>query len=266
MTPTEFVLWFVYIPWGLCFISVFGFLFTVILGGETLRTLIMGRLDKRTHFALAVSDGGGAASLKRYHFDGTHGVLEREEGKRMEFLPFTTPLSDKDYTPNLLVAQPNATDEQRQLIDEENDRRRAEADRLNHEYPLLNEMAKKRSTLEGRPLWLVHTGKNVAEPPSMVYLQEKAKQYKNAPIVTPVELVSVDTIKDFFTANFSRDRLWSIFQKGRDVEAYGRPKKPLNPLILILGAVAVIFILGGVLILTGGVDFSGWLKGLGVMR
>jgi hypothetical protein len=137
---------------------------------------------------------------------------------------------------------------------------------MNAELPMINEIAKKRCTFEGRPLWLVHMGKNVAETPALVYAQQKAAEMKRAPSVTPVELVSVDAIKDFLSANFSRDRMWGLFNKGRDYEAYGRPKKPLNPLLIIILIVGVLFIGLGALILSGGIDFSGFLKNLGVMR
>jgi len=262
LTPTEFVLWFVYLPWGIALICLLAFVLLIVLGGETLRTLVMGRLDKRTHYAMAFSDGGGGAVLKRYHFDGTHGILENDK----EFLPFTTPLSDREYTPRLLVPTKEATPEQVDAINEENQKRLAEANRLNAEMPLINEVAKKRSTFEGRPLWLVHMGKNVAETPALIHAQEKAAQMRRAPQITPVELLSVDIIKDFLSANFSRDRLWSLVQKGRDIEAYGRPKKPLNPLLIIILVVGFLFIGLGIYILMGGFDFSGFLKGLGVMR
>ena len=261
MSPSEFVFLFVYLPWACAFLGVGAFSFTFIMGGSTLRTIIMGKLDKSTHYALGFSDGGGITQLKRYHFDGTHGILEA--GK--EYVPFTTPLSDTEYTATPIVYPNGAVDEVKRQVDEQNAINVAEAKRRTFEMGLMNEMAKKRATFEGRPFWLLHLGVNAAEQPSVVYAQQKAKERKGA-AVTAAELISVDTIKDFMSSNFSRDRLWSIFQKGRDVEAYGRPKKPFNPMLIIIAVVAAILILVGALVLSGQLDFTGWLKGMGVMK
>jgi hypothetical protein len=157
------------LPYGLAFIAVMSTVFLIVMGGSTLSTLIMAKLIKGSQLVLSFSDGG-LAELRRMDFKGEHGVLE--DGRN--FLLYATPLSDTTYSPDLLVIKPGDSDDMIKAITIENARRTAEANRLNAQMPFLNDMSKRRSFLQGKPLWIGHAGLGVAFPPTLLGEMEKA--------------------------------------------------------------------------------------------
>lgn len=246
------------LPYGLAFVAVMSTVFLIVMGGSTLSTLIMAKLIKGSQLVLSFSDGG-LAELRRMDFKGEHGVLE--DGRN--FLLYATPLSDTTYSPDLLVIKPGDSDDMVKAITIENARRTAEADRLNAQMPFLNDMSKRRSFLQGNPLWIGHAGLGVAFPPMLLGEMEKAGiKIPKGSQVAKLELITADTIKDFVKMNFSRKRLTSIYRAGVDEGLFGRPRKPFNPLIIILAVFAIIALMIGLLILSGKVDLSGMVRGV----
>jgi hypothetical protein len=71
-------------------------------------------------------------------------------------------------------------------------------------------------------------------------------------------------VKDYMTMNFSRKRLYSIWKSGEDAGRYGRPKQPMNPLLILVLLVAGLLLIVGLLILSGKLDLGGWFTSIGL--
>jgi hypothetical protein len=252
--------YYVYIPWALAGLGWLAAIFLFAMGGGTLMTLIQGKMDKRSHFALSWMDGG-LATLKRVHHFGKQGILEGDG----ELMLYPTPLSNVTYQETPIVPRGDEAPLVLEAIKAENERRKTDAERLNRELPSINEAVKATTMFEGKPLWIYNESIGAAVTPETLKVMEEAKRRMRGGMTQRViSVVSAATIKDFIGMNFSRQTLIGILRAGEDMGLYGRPKKPFNPILILVIFVAVLFILIGVLILTGKLDFSGWLKGLGV--
>lgn len=264
MTPNEFMIFYVILPWGL---AILGALTTVIafaLGGPELITLMKGRMDSKAQFVFSWVDGG-QATLEKYHpFE--HGVLEENN----KFLLYATPLSDKSYQPTLITleqvlkAMPEISEESaKQMVEAENLKRLGAAKQYAEEMPTLNEASKAQCTFAGKPCWLGHRSIGVAMTPSLLELAEKnRRRIGKKATQSALQTVNVDTIKDFLTMNFSPRRLFQIWRSGEDAGIHGRPKKPFPMLLIIILFGALLFLAIGALIVTGKIDLGGFAKGI----
>lgn len=261
MTPAEFALWFIYLPWAAAFVGVASSLFMLIFGGSTLRTLISAKLDPAAQLVFAYTEGG-LFTLEKRRFTGEHGLLEK--GNK-DFMLVNTPPNQVVYRPVMAQPKKDATPDEVAKINAENQSRIEEAARKTAEFNRLSEVTKKRGVFEGKPVWIGHRGLGVAINPEFLRKMQETKMRVAAnAVVSEFTPLSVDTIKDYMEMNFSRKRLTSINREGVDEGKYGRPRQPVNPMLYIILIVAAILLIVGVLIATGKLDMSGWLKNMGI--
>jgi hypothetical protein len=271
LTYGEFFLYYMLLPWLFALICFGAAAFIVILGGSELRTILGGKMNPHAHFVLGWFDGGRTELRTYVPFEPN--IMTRKNVT--EFLTYSTALSKAEYGANMVSfdqarrsVPPEIDDATVQaMVQQENLKRVAEAQRKNLELPQLNEAASTKTSFCGRPLWVGHLGVGAALQPELLRKLEGnerlAKRVDRA-TQSEIDLISPDTIKDFFLGNFNSGILYSILRRGIDYGKYGKPKQGFPMILLLVLGLAAVLLIVGFLILSGKLDVSGFVKSLGL--
>ena len=278
MTYGEFFFFYMLLPYIFAIVGILAAILMFVLGGSELRTIIGGKMNPRVHFVLGWSDGG-KTELRSYIPFEPH-IMARKN--YTEFLTYSTALPGSDsgnkYAANLVTFDqarkviPAAVSDVlvQAQVDEENAKRVAEAERANQldsgMIPL-NEAVATKTSFCGRPLWIGHISAGAAVQPELLRKLEGLKRRIKHPEAAKqfeFDYCTPETIKTWFVGNFNNGILYSILRRGIDFGKYGKPKQgfPMIILLLIFGAIGILVL--GFLIISGKLDVSGFVKGLGL--
>jgi hypothetical protein len=270
MTYGEFAFYYMILPWMFALIGVCACVLVVVIGGSELRTILSAKLNGKAQFVLGWFDGG--KTVLRAYEPLEPGIMARDNGK--EFITYTTPQADVKYQTKLVSmedarkAMPDMDEETlRKMVEEENATRVGAVKVKDGEMGMVNEAAKTKASFCGRPLWLGHLSVGAAVQPELAVLLERSKYGRRSldkSVHHSLDVANPDTIKEFMTYNFNSGILYSILRRGIDYGKYGKPKKPFPMIIIIVILIALGMIVVGMLILSGKIDVSGWVKGLGL--
>ena len=203
-----------------------------------------------------------------------------------EFLTYSTALpeydSGVDQVANLITfeqarkAVPAAIPDSQvlQMVDVENAKRAAAAAELNARRPemfALNDAASTKTSFCGKPLWIGHVSAGAAVQPNLLRILERTKNWaklseeqREKTRVSVLDFVSPESIKDWFLGNFNSGILYGILRCGIDYGKYGKPKQPFPMFVLIIVLLAIGLLVLGFLIVSGKLNVSGFVKGLGL--
>jgi hypothetical protein len=270
LTYGEFFFYYMLLPWIVAVICGLACVLVVVIGGSELRTILAGKLNGKAQFVLGWIDGG--KSVLRAYEPLEPGVMARNNGK--EFICYTSPQTDVNYQIKLVTledarkAMPGmAEDVLRKMVEDENASRVEAVKVKNTEMMTVNEAAKTKASFCGRPLWLGHLSVGAAVQPELAVLLEKTKYGRKSldkAVQRSLDVANPDTIKEFMTYNFNSGLLYSILRRGQDAGRYGKPKKPFPMFVAIIILVALGLGILGILIVSGQIDVSGFVKGLGL--
>jgi hypothetical protein len=270
MTYGEFAFYYMILPWMIALIGACACILVVVIGGSELRTILTGKLNGKAQFVLGWVDGGKTV-LKAYE-PLEPGIMARNNGK--EFICYTTPQTDVKYQTKLISledakkAMPDTDIEDlKKMVEAENAARVVAVKVKDAEMETVNEAAKTKASFCGRPLWLGHLSIGAAVQPELAVLLEKSKYRRKSldkAVQQFLDVANPDTIKEFMTYNFNSGILYSILRRGIDYGKYGKPKKGFPMIIVVIVLVALGLGLLGMLIVSGKLDLSGWVKGLGL--
>jgi len=268
MSYGEFFVFYIMLPWGLALVSFSALILIVAVGGPELRTIISAKLDGACQLVLGWVDGGTFKLMKYYPWE--HGIMKNGNN----FMQYTTPLPGLTFEPKKItfaearkqVKPEVANDQQLQaLVDKQNADWAVEAAKENIAMKQLNEDVKAKGTFCGRPLWLGHLSIGVSTTPQFM---DRLTKVKNPHLKQPVRVDSLEpteiNIKDFLAVRFSPVTMFSILRAGEDYGRYGRPKGKFPVLIFVIVILAALFLVIGFLILSGRLDVSEWVKGMGL--
>jgi len=270
MTYGEFAFYYMILPWMIALVGACACILVVVIGGSELRTIISGKLNGKAQFVLGWVDGG--KTVLRAYEPLEPGIMARNNGK--EFICYTTPQADVKYQARLVSmedarkAMPNIDEATLvEMVKIENASRTEAVNKKDGEMEAVNEAAKTKASFCGRPLWLGHLSVGAAVQPELATLLEKSKYGRKSldkAVQQFLDVANPDTIKEFMTYNFNSGILYSILRRGIDYGKYGKPKKPFPMIVVIVILVALGMVVVGMLILSGKIDVSGWVKGLGL--